>query len=81
MVMVEAMAKIDNRADSDGLVFRAHTDADALGQLYDMYYERIFRFCVHRLFAKEAAEDITSTVFLEVARRIRNFEDIRGNLS
>jgi RNA polymerase sigma-70 factor (ECF subfamily) len=38
-----------------------------------MYYEPVFRFCVHRLFNKEIAEDVTSAVFLEVARSIRRF--------
>jgi len=48
-------------------------DAEALGRLYELYYERIFRFCVHRLFSKETAEDVTSTVFLVVAGKIRTF--------
>jgi len=73
MAMVGAMAKIVKRTDIDDFVLRARTEADALGQLYELYYERIFRFCVHRLFIKEVAEDVTSTVFLEVARRIRSF--------
>jgi len=74
------MAKTVKRTDPanpscrDDLILRARTDADALGQLYELYYERIFRFCVHRLFIKEVAEDVTSTVFLEVARRIRTFK-------
>ena len=72
--MVGAMAKIVKRTNADDLILRARTDADALGQLYELYYERIFRFCVHRLFIKEVAEDVTSTVFLEVARRIRTFK-------
>ncbi|MFB0524520.1 MAG: RNA polymerase sigma factor [Phycisphaerae bacterium] len=67
------MAKIVEQTENDGLVLRARTNADALGQLYDLYYEQIFRFCVHRLFNKEIAEDVTSTVFLEVARNIRTF--------
>jgi RNA polymerase sigma-70 factor (ECF subfamily) len=67
--MIGAMAK----TDTDDLVLRAHTDVEALGQLYELYYERIFRFCVHRLFSKEVAEDVTSTVFLAVARSIRTF--------
>jgi len=71
--MVGAMAKIVSWTDADDLVFRARTDAEALGRLYELYYERIFRFCVHRLFSKEAAEDVTSMGFLEVARRIRIF--------
>lgn len=71
--MVGTMTDIDNRTDNDDLVLRARTDGQALGRLYDLYYERIFQFCLHRLFNKTVAEDVTSTVFLQVARRIRNF--------
>ncbi len=71
--MVGAMAKVDERTENDDLVLEAHTQADALGRLYELYYERIFRFCVHRLFNKEIAEDVTSAVFLQVARRIGVF--------
>ena len=74
MAMVGAMAKSVEQTEGDGLILRAPSDADALGRLYELYYERIFRFCVHRLFIKEVAEDVTSTVFLEVARRIHNFK-------
>jgi RNA polymerase sigma-70 factor (ECF subfamily) len=74
MAMVGAMAKVVERTEDDDLVLRARTQADALGLLYELYYERIFRFCVYRLFNKEIAEDVTSMVFLEVARRIRSFK-------
>jgi len=73
MKMVGAMAEIARQIDTDELVLQARSDVDALGQLYDLYYDRIFQFCVHRLFNKEIAEDVTSTIFLEVARRIRTF--------
>jgi RNA polymerase sigma-70 factor (ECF subfamily) len=72
--MVGAMAKLVERIEDDDLVLEARTQANALGRLYELYYERIFRFCVHRLFDKEIAEDVTSTVFLEVARSIRTFK-------
>ncbi len=72
--MVGLMAKVQKQTDSDDLVLRARTEAEALGQLYEMYYRRIFRFCVHRLFNKQIAEDVTSTVFLQVARRIHSFK-------
>ncbi len=73
--MVGAMAKKVNRLiENDDLVRSARIDAEALGRLYELYYERIFRFCVYRLFNKETAEDVTSTVFLEVARGIRSFK-------
>ena len=83
LVMVGAMAKPVKGTDVDDIVVRACVEAEALSQLYELYYERIFRFCVHRLFSKEIAEDITSTIFLEVARRIRHFrgrteQDFRG---
>ena len=72
--MVGAMAKLIQRSEDNDLVLRAKTQAGALGRLYEMYYERIFRFCVHRLFNKEIAEDVTSAVFLQVARGIRGFK-------
>jgi RNA polymerase sigma-70 factor (ECF subfamily) len=72
--MVGVMAKLVERIEDDDLVLEARTQANALGRLYELYYERIFRFCVHRLFDKEIAEDVTSTVFLEVARSIRLFK-------
>ncbi|MBN2269000.1 MAG: sigma-70 family RNA polymerase sigma factor [Sedimentisphaerales bacterium] len=68
------MANVVRRTEGDDLVLRAKTDADALAELYEMYYERIFRFCVHRLFYREVAEDVASTIFLEVARKIRDFK-------
>ena len=72
--MVGAMAKLAERTEDNDLVIRAKTQAEALGRLYEMYYERIFRFCVHRLFNKEIAEDVTSAVFLNVARGLRGFK-------
>ena len=59
---------------NDDLVVKARTDADSLGRLYELYYEQVFRFCVHRLFSKEAAEDVTSSVFLSVAGGIKDFK-------
>ena len=72
--MVGTMAKIVERTEDNDLVFRARTQAEALGRLYEMHYERILGFCVYRLFNKEVAEDVTSAVFLEVARSIGSFK-------
>ena len=71
--MAGTMAKTDRQAENNDLVLRAATDADALGQLYELYYEPIYRFCLHRLFYNQIAEDLTSTVFLQVARKISTF--------
>jgi RNA polymerase sigma-70 factor, ECF subfamily len=72
--MVDVMAKSAGKSNTDDLVSLAHTDAEALGRLYDLYYERILRFCVYRLFYKETAEDVTSAIFLQVARQIAGFK-------
>jgi RNA polymerase sigma-70 factor, ECF subfamily len=55
------------------MVVRARSDRKALGQLYDTYYPRILRHCLRRLFLQSVAEDVTSEVFLRVARLIADF--------
>lgn len=72
--MVAIMAKPVEQTAYDDLVVLAKTQAGALGKLYELYYDRIFRFCVHRLFNRTTAEDVTSSVFLTVARMIRDFK-------
>jgi RNA polymerase sigma-70 factor (ECF subfamily) len=72
--MIETMALEKKQQNADELVKQAKTDVDALGRLYDLFYERIFSFCVHRLFDKHIAEDTTGEVFLTVARKIRTFQ-------
>ncbi len=68
------MTKAAEHTAYDDLVVRAKTQAAALGELYERYYDRIFRFCVHRLFSRTAAEDVTSSVFLTVAETMRGFK-------
>jgi RNA polymerase sigma-70 factor (ECF subfamily) len=72
--MVALMAKPVEPMAYDDLVVLAKTQAGALGKLYELYYDRIFRFCVHRLFNRSTAEDVTSSVFLTVARMMREFK-------
>ena len=72
--MVAIMAKPVEQSGYDELVELAKTQAAAMGRLYERYYERIFRFCVRRLFNRATAEDVTSTVFLTVARMMRGFK-------
>ncbi|MHC4648164.1 MAG: RNA polymerase sigma factor, partial [Planctomycetota bacterium] len=69
-----AMAKFDKQIDADELVQRARTDAEALGRLYDLSYEKVYHFCLCRLFHRETAEDVTSAVFLTAARGISGFK-------
>jgi RNA polymerase sigma-70 factor (ECF subfamily) len=73
MMMVDAMAKRLQENEHSGIVARARYDAAALGALYDKYYERIYRFCVHRVYCKAAAEDVAGNTFLAVAGKIAEF--------
>jgi len=57
----------------DEVVVRARSERDALGQLYDRIYPPVFRYCVRRTGNRNLAEDITSTVFLNVANNIAAF--------
>ena len=43
---------------------------EALESLYDGYYDRIYAYCVHRLFCRTAAEDVTSAIFLAAAASV-----------
>ena len=61
----------DQRADH--LVVRARVEREAFGELYDMTYPLVFQYCLRRSGNRSVAEDITSTVFLNVAGNISNF--------
>jgi len=72
--MVAIMAKPVEQTPYNDLVILAKRQAAAHGRLYDLYYDRIFRFCVHRLFNRSTAEEITSAVFLTVAQAMPRFQ-------
>lgn len=67
----------DEQATGDGqLVAAARSDPAAFARLYRGHYDGVFRYCVHRLFDRSAAEDVTATVFLKV---VENFHVFEGN--
>jgi len=71
------MRRVDlatSETDQDILIRQACSDRAAFARLYRMHYERVFRYCCRRLFNRHAAEDVTSTVFFRVMRRISTFE-------
>jgi len=61
-------------ANSDQLIARARKDPSAFVQLYRRHYDAVFRHCVHRLFERQTAEDITSQVFLKVVENLGRFK-------
>jgi RNA polymerase sigma-70 factor (ECF subfamily) len=56
------------------LVFKAKTDTDAFGLLYDEYYKKIFGYVLHRTANVEVTKDIVSEVFLKALQNIGHFE-------
>jgi RNA polymerase sigma-70 factor (ECF subfamily) len=56
------------------LVFKAKTDADVFGLLYDEYYPKIFGYVLRRTASAETARDITSEVFLRAFQHIKSFQ-------
>jgi RNA polymerase sigma factor (sigma-70 family) len=76
MVAGTNMLRSSKDVDEDsGLVIQARSDQAAFVQLYRRHYNAIFRYCVHRLFDRAVAEDVTSEVFLKM---VENFHHFRG---
>ena len=63
-----------SETEQDILIQEAKRDRAAFAQLYRLHYELVFRYCARRLFNRHAAEDVTSTVFLKVLRKLGSFE-------
>jgi len=61
-------------ADDNRLITEAYSDRAVFVRLYRSHYEAVFRYCVHRLFERQAAEDVTSDVFLKVVENIHRFK-------
>ena len=61
-------------ANEKPLIARARHDSTAFVQLYRIHYDAVFRYCVHRLFERAKAEDVTSEVFLKVIENINGFK-------
>jgi len=85
MVMIVGTCKLrrvisvdnDNKAaGQSNLIIEACSNPSAFVRLYRSHYDAVFRYCVHRLFERTAAEDVTSEVFLKVVENIHCF---RGN--
>ncbi len=68
------VADIRNTANDGELVAQARDSSAAFVQLYRQHYDAVFRYCVHRLFERQTAEDITSEVFLKVVQSFARFD-------
>lgn len=62
------------RPGNNDLIVQAQTSYNAFALLYRRHYDAVFKYCVHRLFDRHLAEDITSQVFLKVVEKFQCFE-------
>lgn len=60
---------------------RQNKDAEAYGQLYDCYVDRIFRFVLFKVSSTEVAEDLTSEIFLKTWEYINKTKKKIQNLN
>jgi RNA polymerase sigma-70 factor (ECF subfamily) len=58
-------------ADERLLIERAQTSAAGFGELFDVYYNRIYAYAYRRVGIRAAAEDIAASVFEDALRGIK----------
>jgi RNA polymerase sigma-70 factor (ECF subfamily) len=69
-----AFMTASEREASDALVAEAaKTDPHAFGELYERYYDRVYRYIYHRLGNPADAEDITALVFMKALEGLPSY--------
>lgn len=66
--------KNEAREESD-LIQRAKTDAEAFGELYERYVDRIYKYVYYRTGNAADAEDLTARIFERAMKHIGNYQD------
>lgn len=57
------------------LIERARSDRGVFGELYDLYVQRIYAFCLARTNDRDEAEDMTAQTFERALNAIGRYED------
>ena len=57
------------------LVAKAKEDPSAFGDLYELHFQRMYRFVYSRVQDRAVAEDVTSEVFMKALRSIGRYQD------
>ena len=68
------MDSVSKRPENNDLIMQAQTSYNAFALLYRRHYDAIFKYCLHRLFDRHLAEDISSQVFLKVVEKFNSFK-------
>jgi RNA polymerase sigma-70 factor, ECF subfamily len=62
------------REEDIKLVEEAKSDPQAFGRIFEIYYDRIFRYAAHVTSNADAAADISSEVFFKALKGIKKFK-------
>ena len=66
----------ENKAELGLLAKKAKTgDETAFGQIYDLLFQKIYRFIYYRVSHKETAEDLAEEVFIKAHSRINTLNE------
>jgi len=60
------------------LIENAQSNIQSFAALYDIYFPKIYSYCLNRLCNKENAEDVTSQVFLKSIEIVKSFDTKRS---
>ena len=74
MVLIGCTIIEMNLEQEKDLIERAKYSSEAFGELYDMYYDRIFGYALRRSADIDSAKDITSEVFFKALKNIGKFK-------
>jgi RNA polymerase sigma-70 factor (ECF subfamily) len=53
-------------------------DEIAFGQIYDLYFEKVYRFIYFRVSHRESAQDLVADVFVKVWDKLGKIQDVRS---
>lgn len=56
-------------------------DKEAFGSLYELYFDKIYRFIYYRTLCRETAEDLCSKTFLKALGGIKGWDSRRGSFN
>ncbi len=63
------------KTDEQKLVELAKTDTEAFGELYDLFFPKVYAFVAAKVDSKSDAEDVVSNAFLKVLNALPKYQD------
>ncbi len=66
--------KMTEKALEKALLLAKQGNSESFGQLYDHYFEKVYRFVYYRTSHKETAEDLTEEVFTKAYLKLADFK-------